>query len=52
MIMMTETANFSMKPIRISGMVPRPPYFNMDWSLSDIDADINWIVAYQKKKKK
>ena len=52
MIMMTETANFSMKPIRISGMVPRPPYFNMDWSLSDIDADINWIVAYQKKKNK
>ena len=53
MIMMTETAaNFSMKPIRISGMVLRPPYFNMDWSLSDIDVDINWIGAYQKKKNK
>ena len=49
MIMMTETSNFSMKPIRISGMVLRPPYFNMDWSLSDIDVDINWIGAYQKK---
>ena len=49
MIMMTETSNFSMKPIRISGMVLRPPYFNMDWSLSDIYVDINWIGAYQKK---
>ena len=33
-------------------MVLRPPYFNMDWLLSDIDVDINWIGAYLKKKNK
>jgi len=51
MIMMTEkrATTTSMKPIRVCGMVLRPPYFNMDWSLSDIDVDINWIGAYQKK---
>ena len=49
MVMMTETEATSMKPIRISGMVLKPPYFNMNWSLNDIDVDINWIGAYQKK---
>ena len=33
----------------VSGMVLKPPYFNMNWSLNDIDVDINWIGAYQKK---
>ena len=49
MLMMTETEATSMKPIRISGMVLKPPYFNMNWSLNDVDVDINWIGAYQKK---
>jgi 2-polyprenyl-6-hydroxyphenyl methylase/3-demethylubiquinone-9 3-methyltransferase len=49
MLMMTETEATSMKPIRISGMVLKPPYFNMNWSLNYVDVDINWIGAYQKK---
>ena len=38
-----------MKQIALSGMVLRPPFINMQWSLNPSDTDINWIGAYQKK---
>ena len=38
-----------MKQIALSGMVLRPPFVNMQWSLNPSDTDINWIGAYQKQ---
>jgi ubiquinone biosynthesis O-methyltransferase len=39
----------SMKQVALSGMVLRPPFLNMQWSLNPTDTDINWIGAYQKQ---
>lgn len=40
----------SMQQIAVSGMVLKPPFFNMQWYLNPSDTDINWIGAYQKQK--
>ncbi|KAL7479296.1 hypothetical protein ACHAW6_005031 [Cyclotella cf. meneghiniana] len=38
----------SMKQVLLSGMVLRPPFIDMQWSLISTDTDVNWIGAYQK----
>ncbi|KAL3783552.1 hypothetical protein HJC23_008183 [Cyclotella cryptica] len=38
----------SMKQVLLSGMVLRPPFIDMQWSLNYTDTDVNWIGAYQK----
>lgn len=46
---MIHACSSSMKQVSLSGMVLRPPFINMQWSLNPSDTDINWIGAYQKE---
>ena len=46
---MIHAGNSSMRNVSLSGMVLRPPFINMQWSLNPSDTDINWIGAYQKE---
>ena len=46
---MIHVGNSSMRNVALSGMVLRPPFINMQWSLNPSDTDINWIGAYQKE---
>jgi len=39
----------TMEQIALSGMVIKPPFVNMQWSLEAMDVDVNWIGAYQKQ---
>ena len=41
--------NAMMKQVALSGMVIKPPFVNMQWSLEALDIDVNWIGAYQKQ---
>jgi 2-polyprenyl-6-hydroxyphenyl methylase/3-demethylubiquinone-9 3-methyltransferase len=41
--------DLGMKQIALSGMVINPPFVNMNWSLNQLDTDVNWIGAYQKQ---
>ena len=38
-----------MEVVDISGMVLKPPFVNMRWTLDRNDTDVNWIGAYRKK---
>lgn len=39
----------TLKQVGLSGMVIKPPYVNLEWSLDPLDIDVNWIGAYQKQ---
>ena len=39
-----------LQQIALSGLVIKPPFVNMQWSLDPSDVDVNWIGAYQKQR--
>mmetsp|Transcript_3869 Transcript_3869/g.8235 ORF Transcript_3869/g.8235 Transcript_3869/m.8235 type:complete len:322 (-) Transcript_3869:176-1141(-) len=43
--------NYGLSGVGVSGMVIKPPYYDMRWKLDPNDTDINWIGAYMRKEK-
>lgn len=35
-----------LREVNLSGMVLKPPFFDLRWELNTLDTDINWIGAY------
>ncbi len=38
--------NYGLREANLSGMVLKPPFFDLRWELNTSDTDINWIGAY------
>ena len=48
--MITSSDEGKMKVLDVCGMVLKPPFVNMTWTLDGNDTDVNWIGAYRKEK--
>jgi len=42
----TLVSEYGLKEVELSGMLLRPPFFDMSWELNKSDVDVNWIGAY------
>lgn len=47
--MITSSKEAKMEVVDICGMVLKPPFIDMNWTLDRNDVDVNWIGAYRKE---
>ena len=48
--MITSSKEAKMEVVDVCGMVLKPPFIDMKWTLDRNDTDVNWIGAYRKEK--
>ena len=47
--MITSSKEAKMEVVDVCGMVLKPPFIDMNWTLDRNDTDVNWIGAYRKE---
>ena len=47
--MITSSKEAKMEVMDVCGMVLKPPFIDMNWTLDRNDTDVNWIGAYRKE---